>query len=139
MRTHFEASAAENLDYKDALVRGEIGIQRPGRVNEIGIDSITARRNSSGQMEIVLKDTSIDPAKRLEEVPASWIHEAREAIEGTSEGATRLRLHNEAIESEIRDALAKNRIVVEVTVVEVGPDAVRFTLLSSAPVTPRVP
>jgi hypothetical protein len=48
-------------------------------------------------------------------------------------------LHNEAIENEIRDALANNRIVVEVTLVEVGPDAVRFTLLSSAPVTPPAP
>jgi len=86
-------------------------------------------------MEIVFKDTSIDPTKHLDEVPASWFDEAREAIEGTSEGVARLRLHNKDLEDEIRDALA-NRIVVEVTLVEVGPDGVRFTLLSSARANP---
>ena len=73
MRTHIDASAAEDFAYKDALARGEIGIQRIGRINEGGADFITARRNSSGKIEIVLHDATIDVNKKLDRTQLSWI------------------------------------------------------------------
>jgi hypothetical protein len=129
MRTHIDASAAEDFAYKDALARGEIGIQRPGRINESGADFITARRNSSGQIEIVLHDATIDINKKLDRSQLSWVQEAKDAIEIQRGGATRLQLHNPELEDEIRDALSKRRFVVETTHVEVRPDGVLFTPL----------
>jgi hypothetical protein len=129
MRTHIDAGAAEDFAYKDALTRGEIGIQRPGRINEGGADFITARRNSSGEIEIVLHDATIDVNKKLDRSQLSWVQEATDAIEIKKGGATRLQLHNPTLESEIREALAKRRFVVETTLVEVRPNGVLFTPL----------
>jgi hypothetical protein len=129
MRTHIDAGAAEDFAYKDALARGEIGIQRPGRINEGGADFITARRNSSGEIEIVLHDATIDVNKKLDRSQLSWVQEATDAIEIKKGGATRLQLHNPTLESEIREALAKRRFVVEKTLVEVRPNGVLFTPL----------
>ena len=136
MRTHIDAGAAEGYGYRDSLGRGEIGLQRPGRINEGGLDYLTARRNPAGQIELVLNDATIDPKKRLDAVPDSWFQEAEDAIRVKPDGTTRLELHNPDLEREIREALEQGRFVADVVLVDVGPDGVRFTLLSSTPVSP---
>ena len=131
MRTHIEASAAEDFVYKDALSRGEVGLQRYGRVNVSGPDTVTARRNAAGQMEIVFHDATIDPKKEIDEPPATWFAEAKDAIVINPDSSTRLQLHNDTLEKDIRDAFEQGRFVLEATLVKIGPDGVRFTLLSS--------
>jgi hypothetical protein len=136
MRTHIEAGAAEDFGYKDSLSRGEIGLQRPGRINESGVDYVTARRNAAGQIEIVLNDATLDVNKSIDAVPTAWFDEAEDAIAIREDGSTRLQLYNPTLEAEIRDALAQGRFVLEATLIEIGPDGVRFRLLSSTPVSP---
>jgi hypothetical protein len=109
VRTAILADIGEAEAYKAALSRGEIGLQRPAGSNVPGVDFITARRDSNGQMWILLNDAKTSQVGRFpspaSSPPASWVSEAQQAVT-----PSRLNLGNAALEAEIRTAVAQGRI-----------------------------
>ena len=108
--TAIRADQGEAEAYKAALLRGEIGIQRPTGANIAGVDFITAIPVSPGSVqirEIVLTDvktTTIGaPApKPKTTVPGKWQLDLQDAL-----SAQRLRLGNPTLEQNIRQAAQK--------------------------------
>jgi hypothetical protein len=126
LRTGIDAARAERLAYEDGKARHYIGLREPGHANAPGPDCLWARRNpTTGLMEIVFGDATVDPGKTpYRTPPATWVAEAGQAIQ---QGV--LDLGDAALEAEIRTAFAAGRFVVETTLVELLPDGVRFTPL----------
>jgi hypothetical protein len=108
--TAIRADQGEAEAYKAALLRGEIGIQRPTGANISGVDFITAVPMSAGSMqirEIILTDVKTTtvgaPAPKPKSVvPGKWQTELQDAV-----SPTRLRLGNMMLEQNIRQAALK--------------------------------
>ena len=84
-RTAIRADIGESEAYKEALRRGEIGLQRPMGANVAGADFITAIRNgSTGIVEIICTDVKTSeigkfPAPKTV-LPGSWRAEVDAAV-----------------------------------------------------------
>lgn len=118
--TSIRASVAENEAYKAALARGEIGLQRPGAVNQGGTDFITATFDRTGDAWIVVNDSKASsigsfPSPKPS-VPLAWMPEVEDAV-----SASRLNLNDPALEATIRDAFAKGRVVYRQLNVDYSP------------------
>ncbi|HXI45137.1 MAG TPA: DUF4157 domain-containing protein [Candidatus Acidoferrales bacterium] len=112
---HIRGTGAEFEAYNTALrQRGEIGIQRPGRINEGGPDFITARVNPNGTVEIVVSDATINPNKVPRTNLGSWAPEVYAAV-------NRVNLGDPALEAQIRAAAASNNITLRTLQVRVRP------------------
>jgi hypothetical protein len=123
LRTGIDAARAEQLCYDDAVGRRNyIGLQDPGHANEAGPDSLFARRDpGSGALEIVFGDATVNRTKApYRTPPATWVAEARLAIQ---------RVTDPALKAQLEAAFDAGRFVVETTLVEILPDGVRFTPL----------
>ena len=118
--TSIRAAQGEAEAYKAVLTRGEIGLQRPGLVNESGVDFITARLNARGLMEIVMNDVKTSTMGQFpapaQTVPPAWIADLQSAI-----GPERLSLGNAALEQAIRDAASNGRVVARQLNVDYSP------------------
>lgn len=81
--TAIKADVGESEAYKAALLRGEIGLQRPMGVNVRGADFITAICAASGEWEVICTDVktslrgSFPPEKKY--LRGDWLAEARAA------------------------------------------------------------
>jgi hypothetical protein len=102
MATAIRADMGEAEAYKQALARGEIGLQRPMGANVRGADFITARIDAKGAAEIIVTDvktttTGASAPAPKKELPGSWAIEVDKAVE-------RLSLGNKDCEDAIRSA-----------------------------------
>lgn len=107
--TAIRADVAEAEGYKAALVRGEIGLQRPTGSNVPGTDFITALADPPGSnniVEIVVTDMKASGVGRAPApsavIPASWRAEVQDAI-----SPARLRLGDPQLEAAIRRAVQR--------------------------------
>jgi hypothetical protein len=109
MKTAIRADVAEAEGYKAALLRGEIGLQRPQGANVPGTDFITAARNAQGNIVIIVTDVKMSTIGRFptprSAVPPAWQAEVRAAV-----APGRLNLNDPVLEQEIRAAVAAGRI-----------------------------
>lgn len=83
--TTIRADIGENEAYKEALRRGEIGLQRPFGVNVAGVDFITAKRSGeSGVAVIICTDVKTSQMGRFgstkKTLPGSWRTEVSQAV-----------------------------------------------------------
>lgn len=108
--TAIRADIGEMQAYKEALLRGEIGLQRPLGANIPGPDFVTAAREGpNNEMWIVVTDAKTLTAEGgrfptpATVMRADWRAEAVDA-------AQRVALSNATLEREIRDAAAAGRI-----------------------------
>jgi len=117
-----EQAAQPVVIHWNKIRRGYIGLQRPGHVNAPELDSLSARRNPLGQIEIVFQDATLNPGKRIYLTPPqSWVTEAQAAVQNLSLGDV-------ALEQEIIAAFGPPpRFVMETTLVQVETGGVRFT------------
>jgi hypothetical protein len=131
-RTAIRADIGESEAYKQALLRGEIGLQRPLGTNVSGVDFITAvRAGATGIQEIVCTDVKTSEVGRFpapkKTIPGTWLSEVQAAV---APGRLKLRViitdvsgplpHNlplpqspaelAALETEIVQAVGQNRI-----------------------------
>ncbi len=112
LTTAIRADIGETEAYKEAVVRqGEIGLQRPFGANVGGVDFITARRNSNGQIELIATDVKTTTVGKFPtpetQLPGSWKTEiGKEIADG------KLDLGNKALEGEIKSAFAEGRITM---------------------------
>ncbi|HUF52782.1 MAG TPA: pre-toxin TG domain-containing protein [Dehalococcoidia bacterium] len=115
---HIRASQAEFQVYDLARARGEIGLQRPGRVTEGGPDFITARVFDNGDVEVLAYDATINPRKTpVKGLTEAWRAEVLDAVSDT-----RLSLGNPALEEAIRQAANSGGIRVVNVLVTFGTD-----------------
>jgi hypothetical protein len=131
-RTAIRADIGESEAYKQALLRGEIGLQRPLGANVSGVDFITALREGATEIkEIVCTDVKTSevgkfPAEK-KTIPGTWLSEVQAAV---APGRLKLRviitdvsgplLHNlplphspaelAALETNIVQAVRQNRV-----------------------------
>ena len=109
--TSILADIAESEAYKAALLRGEIGLQRPQGANVPGVDFITARLlNAQGVMEIIVTDVKMStvgrfPVQQGRTVPRSWMSEVQSAV-----SSNRLNLNNPVLEQQIQAAFSAGRV-----------------------------
>jgi len=129
--TAIRADIGEDQAYKQALLRGEIGLQRPFGANVPGVDFITAVRDgASGIKEVLCTDVKTSGRGRFpapkKTIPGTWLSEVQGAV-----SASRLKLkvsvadaasaagsfpmpHTPAevaaLEQKIRDAVSQNRV-----------------------------
>jgi hypothetical protein len=86
LRTAIRADIGENAAYNQALLRGEIGLQRPNGANVSGVDFITALREGATEIkEIVCTDVKTTevgnfPAPKTT-LPGRWQDEVLKAVE----------------------------------------------------------
>ncbi len=100
---HMRGTGAEFEAYNTALHRrGEIGIQRPGRVNEGGPDFITARVAPNG--------------------PPGWMGEVQAAV-----APGRLNLGDAALEAQIRAAVTAGNVTMRNLQVRISPTGLTIT------------
>jgi hypothetical protein len=106
LMTAIRADVAEAEGYKAALVRGEIGLQRPTGSNVPGTDFITAvtdRPGSNNVVEIIVTDVKASGVGRAPlastVVPPAWRVEVLEAV-----SPSRLQLGHPQLEAAIRRA-----------------------------------
>lgn len=113
-RTSTGASRAEFEAYDTALHKNnEIGLQRPGSVNQGGPDSITARRDAKGRIEVIVNDATTNRKKKVKaSVPGSWKREVDEAV-----ALNRLNLGDPKLEDEIRQAVKDKRVRIRTQLV----------------------
>jgi hypothetical protein len=110
VKTSIRPSIAEGEAYKSALLRGEIGLQRPAHANAPGTDFLTAVRDPiTGQYRVVVTDVKSStigqfPPARTSLSP-DWLREIRDAV-----APGRLNLGNPALEAQIRAAVLQGRI-----------------------------
>lgn len=107
--TAIRADIGESEAYKQALPRGEVGLQRPMGANVAGADFITAIAKPDGSVEIVVTDVKTSehgkfPAPKTQ-LPGTWRTEVQDAI-----GPARLNLSDPALEARIRAAFQQGRI-----------------------------
>jgi hypothetical protein len=108
--TSVRADVAESQGYIQALMRGEIGLQRPSGSNLQGPDFITARPNpQTGVMEILVNDMKMSTVGQFPapatQMPATWMAETQAAI-----APGRLDLGNPALEAQIRQAFQQGNV-----------------------------
>ena len=94
--------------YKAGLLRGEIGLQRPGKVSEGGTDFISAVEDPvTGLYDIVITDVKTSVAGEFPTsatgIPITWGDEVRDAL-------ARLDLGDPALEAQIWDAFEQGRV-----------------------------
>ncbi|MGC2774125.1 MAG: DUF4157 domain-containing protein [Bradyrhizobium sp.] len=111
MKTAIRADIGEAEAYKAALGRGEVGLERPGGANVEGTDFITAGREPKGEMVVYANDTKTTTVGKFPKPaggppPRTWQQAVRDAVD-----PRRLKLNNPKLEAEIRDAVAKGRVV----------------------------
>lgn len=131
-RTAIRADIGESEAYKQALLRGEIGLQRPLGANVSGVDFITALREGATEIkEIVCTDVKTSEGGRFpapkKTIPGTWLSEVQAAV---APGRLKLRviitnvsgplLHNlplphspaelAALETKIVQAVRQNRV-----------------------------
>ncbi len=112
MNTAIRADVGESEAYKAALARGEVGLERPGGANVPGADFITAGRNAKGEMVVYANDAKTStvgnfPKPATGAPPRTWQQAVQDAVD-----PQRLKLpNNPKLEAEIRDAVAKGRVV----------------------------
>jgi hypothetical protein len=118
-RTSTGASRAEFEAYDTALHKNkEIGIQRPGGVNQGGPDSITARRDAKGQIEVIVNDSTINTRKKVKKsLPGTWKKEVDDAV-----APGRLDLGDPKLEAEIRQAVQSGRVRIRTQLVTTTPE-----------------
>ena len=112
IRTAIIPDVGEVHAYKEALLRGEVGLQRPLGANVPGADFITAAREGPrGELWVIISDaktrsvaTSAFPTPATS-MPAAWRAEAAAAV-----APGRLVLGNAQLEAEIAAAFAAGRI-----------------------------
>jgi hypothetical protein len=110
--TSTRPSIAEAEAYKEALRRGEIGLQRPAHANAPGTDFLTAVRDRiTGQYRIVVTDVKSStrgefPSARTALSP-TWLQEVQDAV-----APGRLDLGDPVLEAQIRAAVADGRISI---------------------------
>jgi hypothetical protein len=106
-KTSIQPDVGESEAYKTSLMKGEIGLQRPYKVNVRGPDYITAKRDPNGQMYIVITDvktSTIGEFPNPNLLPANkWANFARIAA-GNLGGLP------PDIQKDIQDAVKNNRI-----------------------------
>jgi hypothetical protein len=83
--TAIRADVAEAEAYREALLRGEIGLQRPMGANVSGVDFITATRGgATGVSEVVCTDVKSSGAGRFRPpkstIPGTWLVEVLDAV-----------------------------------------------------------
>lgn len=82
--TAIRADIGESEGYKQALLRGEIGLQKPMGANVRGVDFITTIRVGAGIREIVCTDVKTSGVGRFPPVksflPGTWQTEVRDAV-----------------------------------------------------------
>lgn len=110
--TSVRSDVAESQGYIQALLRGEIGLQRPSGSNLPGPDFITARPNpQTGVMEVVINDMKLSTVGRFPtpatQIPPSWMAEAQAAV-----APGRLNLGNPALEAQIQQAFQQGNVVL---------------------------
>ena len=131
-RTAIRADIGESEAYKQALLRGEIGLQRPLGANVSGVDFITALREGATEIkEIVCTDVKTSEGGRFpvpkKTIRGTWLNEVQAAVHP---GRLKLRviitdvsgplLHNlplphspaelAALETKIVQAVRQNRV-----------------------------
>ena len=84
-RTAIRADIGESEAYKQALLRGEIGLQRPLGANVRGVDFITAVRDGANEIkEIVCTDVKTSEVGRFPApktiIPGTWRNEVLDAV-----------------------------------------------------------
>jgi hypothetical protein len=82
--TAIRADLGEAEAYRQALLRGEIGLQRPMGANVRGVDFVTAVRDgAAGVREVVCSDAKSSGSGRFPKakatIPGSWQAEVRDA------------------------------------------------------------
>jgi hypothetical protein len=102
LRTAIRADIGESEAYKEALRRGEIGLQRPMGANVSGADFITAVVDDvTGYVEIIVTDVKTTEVGRFPRpkasIPGTWQLEVQEAL-------NRLDLNDPQLEGRIRAA-----------------------------------
>jgi hypothetical protein len=108
LRTAIRADIGESEAYKQALSRGEIGLQRPMGANVPGVDFITAILDKeTGFAEIVVTDVKTTEVGRFPRpkhtLPGTWEAEVAEAL-------NRLSLNDLPLENQIRAAFQQGRV-----------------------------
>jgi len=83
--TAIRADIGESEAYKQALLRGEIGLQRPMGANVPGVDFITAVRvGATGIKEIICTDVKTSQRGKFpspkKTIPGSWMNEVHAAM-----------------------------------------------------------
>src|SRR5688572_23840000 len=83
--TAIRADIGESEGYKQALLRGEIGLQRPMGANVAGVDFITAVRDGpTGIKEILCTDVKTSGRGRFPKpkttIPGTWQSEVQNAV-----------------------------------------------------------
>lgn len=109
--TAIRSDVGESEAYKEALRRGELGLERPQGSNVPGrADFITARPATGGQWEIVVTDVKTSTTGKFPapgtSMPTPLGAQIRSAI-----GQGRLNVGNPAVEAQIRAALDQGRVV----------------------------
>jgi len=84
--TAIRADIGESEAYKQALIRGEIGLQRPLGANVRGVDFITALREGPTEIrEIVCTDVKTSEVGRFPApktiIPGTWLSEVLAAVD----------------------------------------------------------
>ena len=106
LRTAIRADLGETEAYKEALRRGEIGLQRPLGINVRGVDFITAARRA-GMFEIIVTDVKTSEKGKFpvpkQVIPGDWRAQARQAV-------NRLALKSTNLADQIRAAFKAGRI-----------------------------
>jgi hypothetical protein len=104
LKTAIRADRGESDAYKEALRRGEIGLQRPMGANVRGVDFITATTDGS---EILVTDVKTSEAGKFPlpktTIPGDWLSEVWQAVE-------RLTLNDRALVARIKDAHQRQRV-----------------------------
>lgn len=128
--TAIRADIGESEAYKQALLRGEIGLQRPMGANVRGVDFITAvREGATGIKNIICTDVKTSERGKFpipkQSIPGSWQAEVHAAVArlklqlrttDATGSASRIFAHPPTIaelkvlESEVARALRENRV-----------------------------
>lgn len=140
MITAIGADVAEASGYQHSLKAGEYGLGRPGGANVPGSDYLTAAR-VDGKMTIFVNDTKYSSVGNFPKpdptLKRTWRREVWDAV-----SSRRLSFGDAALEAEIREAVAANRIVkrqVNVSVPAQGTEGVpRVEIATTPPSAPIV-
>jgi hypothetical protein len=107
--TGIRADTGEVAAWREALQRGEIGLQAPAGANVAGPDFLTAEVDAAGQATLLVNDAKTSTVGRFptpeSSVPATWMSELQAAI-----APGRLNLGDPALEAAIRAAFAQGRV-----------------------------
>jgi hypothetical protein len=107
--TAIRADEAEAAAWREALSRGEIGLEAPAGANVPGGDFYTAQVDANGQVTLIANDVKLSTIGKFPTpgttVKPTWRAELQAAI-----GPGRLNVGDPALENAIRDAFNANRV-----------------------------